>query len=387
MAAVVVLVSPAAAQLPDLPVTRLERGQAAGEAQLPSLPVNRVADQTALDAPRTITLTFAQPVPVRDVLRLLVRATPFSVVARESATGTFSGELRDLTVRQALEAVLFSCSLDYSIRGTVIHVFPRRPETRLFEVNLLAVRRSSRHTTRGDDGRIELTSESETDVFAEIDRGVAALLSRAGRHHVDRRAGLVQVTDFADRLDQVGVYLESVQLRAARQVRLDARLIEVRLDGAARGVDWRALAATTSGDAAHATPGLAVGELDRLLQAAGEQGQVTVVSMAQFVAMNNEPALVRIGRGAGNPEGLAMTVIAQIGPDGIVQMNVATPLGSYGGPDAPLSGTDTMIRLSEGETVMISGLSPGLGEEGRTALIVLLTPTIVGPVARKAGQL
>ena len=60
----------------------------------------------------------------------------------------------------------------------------------------------------------EMAASLDSDAFAEIDRGVAALLSPDGRHHVDRRAGLVHVTDHRERLDQVALYLETVQVRA-----------------------------------------------------------------------------------------------------------------------------------------------------------------------------
>jgi type II secretory pathway component GspD/PulD (secretin) len=358
--AIVGLVSPAAAQspLPDLSVSRLELGNAQG-GQPSLLAVSRPGVPSPLDGPQKISVTFARPTPVSDVLRLLVRTTPFSVVTDASVGTTFSGELRDLTVRQALEAVLFAASLDYTVSGRVVQVFPRRAETRLFEVDLVA--------GRADQGR---------DVFTEIGAGVAALLSEGGRSHVDRRAGLVQVTDFADRLDQVALYLESVHLRAARQVRLEARVLEVRLEGA-RGVDWRALGGSQGSGA-----GVIVRDLDALVRALGGPDRAAVVQTASFVATNNEPAVVRFGgRGAAGESTLALAVTAQVGADSVVQLNVAPSLSRARGGGASSGEAGTIVRVREGESVMLSGsMVDGLAAAG-TELVLLVTPTIVAPAA------
>ena len=59
-----------------------------------------------------------------------------SFEARRSASrstprrqGTFAGELKDVTLRQAIESVLTPNGLSYDLDGAVIRVFPRRTET------------------------------------------------------------------------------------------------------------------------------------------------------------------------------------------------------------------------------------------------------------------
>ena len=88
---------PAAARIrqapPPLPVIRLE-GSAGGPARpasqqtppapIGALPVTRLDDRARaadLDAPRTLSVAVSQPRPILDMLVLLVRGTPFSVVA------------------------------------------------------------------------------------------------------------------------------------------------------------------------------------------------------------------------------------------------------------------------------------------------------------------
>ena len=66
----------------------------------------------------------------------------------EGVDGSFSGALTNLTMRQALEAVLFPRGLDYDVQGSLVRVFPRKAATRLFDVNYLNLRRTWQRTVR-----------------------------------------------------------------------------------------------------------------------------------------------------------------------------------------------------------------------------------------------
>ena len=123
---------------PDLFVTRLQGGRGAPPApsaaqqrpgELPPLPLTLLDErlQTAdLDGPRRISLTVSRPLPLRDLLLLLVNGTPMSLVNDEAVDGTFVGDLKDLTMRQALEAVLFPRGLDYDVTKRSFACFRER---------------------------------------------------------------------------------------------------------------------------------------------------------------------------------------------------------------------------------------------------------------------
>ena len=76
------------------------------------------------------------------MLLLLVRGTNLSVVPDPSIGGSFIGELKNVTVRQALGLILPPLGLDFTLDGGVIRVFRREPETRIFDVNYLATERT-----------------------------------------------------------------------------------------------------------------------------------------------------------------------------------------------------------------------------------------------------
>ena len=172
---------------------------------------------------------------------------------RPCLAGSFIGELKNVTVRQALELILRPLGLAYDIDGTVVRVFMREPETRIFDLNYIATERGASSTVGGSGAAptgTSLSSATKTDVFDDLAKGVQTLLTRTASFNVDRKAGLLQVTDFPERLDRVSVYLDAVQDRVHRQVQIDALIIEVEPnDEKAVGVDWTALAAQLTGAA------------------------------------------------------------------------------------------------------------------------------------------
>ena len=268
--------------------------------------------------------------------------------------------------------------------------------------------------------------------------------------NLDRTAALLQVTDRPSRLARVEQYLEAVMLRVTRQVQIEAKIIEVELrDEFSAGINWRAVLggltnnATASQTLAPATSGgftlaLNVGDFSALLNAFAAQGKVNVLSSPRVTAMNNEPVVMRIGtqdvffvtttqvdprsgqilQSTVTPqsltEGVVLSVTSQISADGIIHMSINPSITERTGvatsrlgdtvPIVSVRETDTLVRVRQGETIVIAGLMqdrasvdtarvPILGDipvvgglfkrteksRRKTDLVILLTPTIMGP--------
>jgi type II secretory pathway component HofQ len=388
LAAASAMVCPQDARV-QLPVTRLSGDTAAdapvaqtgsprpSSGQVPGLPVTRLDDRTRsadLDAPQRLTLSFAEPAKVKDVLLLLVRGTPLSIALDPGINGTFVGELKDVTLRQAIELALAPNGLAFEMNGSVIRVLARRTETRLFDLNFLNVQRAWQRTLQADE-RTALSSRVPLSaVFEDAEAGVGALLSSAGRVHVDRHAGLAQVTDYPDRLDRVGAYIEALHVRGSRQVRLQARVLEV-TTRTGSSIDWQTVRSRLGLPQRNVAPA-AVVDTASLQSVLASQGDVQVVAAPELVTMNNEPAVVRTSTPGSSA--LSLTVVPQISADGIVQLSLS-PSWSSSGPDAgemSVAEADTVVRVMDGSTVMLSGFLHG-GKE----VVVLLTPTVVTAAA------
>ena len=368
---------------------------------MPVLPLTQL-DERALAADldsRTLTLTFPQPAPVKDALLQIVRGTSLSIVPDPSITETFVGELKNVTVRQALALMLRPIGLDFSVDGGFIRVFRVSRETRIFDVNYVANDRMGQSTVAGDGAgrsRAEITTTSKNDLFADLAKGVQSLLSDRATFNVDRKAGLIQVTDFPERLDRVSVYLDAVQDRVHRQVQIAARAIEVELsDEHAQGIDWSAAAAAgATATRQRALTGLRVTDVSKLLAALDAQGTVTTVASPTLLTVNNEPAIVRT-------DALTVSVTPQIGDDGILMLDVAPIVAGARTPGAgkapSVAEAEMLARVVDGETLVVSGFTreyetkerKNVGISGgwfgrstvvtkhRVELVILLTPRLV----------
>jgi len=381
---------------------------------LPTLPLTQLderAPSAELDN-RTFSMTFAQPVPVQDVLLLLVRGTSLSVVPDPAVNGSFTGELKNVTVRQALNLILPRFGLDFVVDGSFIRVFQRELVSRIFDINYLAVERTS--TTgvgEGSGSSARVTTTTSNDVFSDIVNGVKALTSEGAKFNVDRKAGLLQITDLPERLDRVAAYLDAVHDRVHREVRIDARVLEVELkDPDARSIDWSALVENAGGQSPagadarrDAPPSLRVGDVDRFMTALEGQGSVATLARPQLLTLNNEMALVHATRSTASAGGAQQNVSLGVTPqvsEGLVMLNV-TPIVVQQTADQPpaiiLHEADMIARVRDGETIVIAGLTRetetrerrSAGTRGgwfgrstvvvrkRFQLVILLTPRIL----------
>jgi MSHA biogenesis protein MshL len=403
---------------------------------------------------QTLSLSFAEPISIRELLLLLVRDTNLSVVLDPDVEGTFSGDLKNVTMQQALDLVLEPHGYIASFSDNVVRVHREQAQTRFFSINYVATRRSGSRGigisgaygqgAHGYGGTLASVSGTDSgDVFEELQAGVDTLMSEAGRLNIDRKAGLIQVTDYPSHLDRIAVYIEAYETRALRQVRIVARILEVELrEEFWNGIDWPLLLQNAGGAVAvtqkpaptrgsgAVTIGININDFKGLLEAFAGQGRVNVVASPSVMAMNNEPAVMRVGTqdvyfvttsqveaSSGRTlqtvmtpqtinEGVTLSVTPQIAADGLINMSIMPSITERTGtatsrlgdqvPIVSVREADTMVRVREGETIVIAGLMqertsadtnkvPPAGGSSRreqrstrkTDLVILLTPTIM----------
>jgi len=337
-----------------------------------------------LDGAR-MSLVFEQPVRIRQVLMLLVRGTALSVLPSPGPAldQTLVADLKNVTIRETLDAILEPLGLDYTVSRRLLRVFPRELETRLYDVDYV--------TASQTDGT--------ADFYADLADGVRGLLSADGRMHLDRAASLLQVSDRPGRLQRVEGYVQAALRRALRQIQLDATAIEIDLaDPSSAGLDWTALLdAVAPGTSASSRAGLSIvrlpqGSVQPVIEALGRQGTVRVLARSRVLATNNQPAFVR----SETDQGFSLTVTPQISSTGLVSMRVhpriTEQLRQDAEPRGPLSirETDTLVRVPHGETLILSGFvqssDGGVRPWRKTDMVILLTPAIVAPGERAAAS-
>ena len=71
---------------------------------------------------QAFSLSFAEPISIREILLLLVRDTDLSVVLDPDVEGAFSGNLKNVTLQQALGLVLEPHGFTYTFHANVVRV-------------------------------------------------------------------------------------------------------------------------------------------------------------------------------------------------------------------------------------------------------------------------
>ena len=260
-----------------------------------------------------------------------------------------------------------------------------------------------------ESGQISVNHKDEIKFWEELETQLDTLMSEDGRLVVNRMSGTIHLTDWYQRVDQIQHFLKTVHKTLYRQVEIEARIYEVNLnDSYSLGIDWSkinfygdsgniALANIITAPfggfvakAATTTISFADGSFDGVLEALQEQGELRVVSQPRVVTLNNQPALIKVATdepfftstvsqgtaGSGNivteqarsvTVGLVLSVTPQISADGWIMLDVTpilsrlrdireSPQGTATAPVLDVKQSSGLVRLRDGEMVIIGGL-------------------------------
>ena len=209
--------------------------------------------------------------PAAQVFMAIVANTPYSMLVSPELTGEISVSLKNVTVREALDALRDLYGYDYRVSGSRIHVQSNALHTRLFQVSYLAGKRSgssdlrvtassmtaqtaggtsSSSTTSSGSGSGAKSSDAsrvsmstDTDFWGELKTALGALVGTEGGRSVilNPMSGVILVKGMPQDLRAVENYLKATQLIIERQVMLEAKIVDVALsDEFQSGVNWAA---------------------------------------------------------------------------------------------------------------------------------------------------
>ena len=260
-----------------------------------------------------------------------------------------------------------------------------------------------------DTGEITVNQKDEIKFWEELEKQIQTLMSKEGRLVINRLSGTIQITDRYKRVNEIENFVKSVHKALYRQVEIEVRIYEVALDDQySLGIDWNrinfdgtngaiALANIITAPfggfiAKAATTSISFedGSFDGVLEALEEQGEVRVVSQPRVVTMNNQPALIKVATdeafftstiaqgtaGTGNivteqarsvTVGLVLSVTPQISEDGWIMLDVTpilsrlraiveSPQGTATAPVLDVKQSSGLVRLKDGDMVIIGGL-------------------------------
>lgn len=211
--------------------------------------------------------------PAAQVFMSIVSGTRYSMLVHPNVTGTISVNLKDVTVREALDAIRELYGYEYKVDGTRIFIQPVSMQTRVFRVNYLIGQRQGRSDVRVTSGSVSdapagapgvpgapvtatpgttanvvndssrIQTQTKSDFWDDLTQTLRAIVGVEGGRNVvvNPQAGVVVVRAMPPELRNVEAYLRAIQLSVDRQVVLEAKIIEVTLSsGFQAGINWAA---------------------------------------------------------------------------------------------------------------------------------------------------
>ena len=402
----------------------------------------------------------ASDVPATRFFLSLMEGTDINIVTDSNLKGSISLNLSDVTIEDVLEICREIYGYDYKISGNTYLISPRELSTQIFHINYLDIKRVGLSDTTVSVGRLESGGNSgnnrnggnRNNSGGQNDSGLLSLLlgdqqngqgSASGSSQgariqtltrsdfwselkafitsmvggevdgrkvmVSPQAGMVVVKALPNELHDVRDFLERSELSVQRQVQLEAKIIEVRLnDDYNAGINWNQIGGSLSYNYNNSRTGITTGafnsvfniaDINSFIDLLGEQGSVQVLSSPKQATLNNQKAVLRVGSDeyfvtdissdtttsgtsavVNSPDieitpffsGIALDVTPQISADGDIIMHVhpvitevrdlikPIQLGeqTFSFPTAfrDIRESDTIVRAKDGEVVVLGGL-------------------------------
>jgi len=260
--------------------------QPAPEERLEELVISQ--KEEAKKVPERLYSFFARDASIQDVLLAFSRESEFNIVMDPELSGKVTVDLKRVTLKEALDAILTPLGWTYIIDRKFIKVSRPQMETRLFTLNYIATKRSGKReiyastggglqtgvlpgqqVTVGGGARTgysDLVSVDEMDLWKEIQKGLEAIIfgsveekakeapseidkttwsrvdSKGKKLIINKSTGVIMVTDYPLNLNKIASYIETIEGSSQRQVSIQAKILEVILsDEYKQGINWKVI--------------------------------------------------------------------------------------------------------------------------------------------------
>jgi MSHA biogenesis protein MshL len=245
--------------------------------------------------PNKLFSIYARDSSVQDVLLAFSKESELNIVIDPELNGKVTIDLKRVTLKEALDAILTPLGWTYRIDGKFIKVSRPQLETRLFKLNYIATKRTGKRevyasTSTGGGlqastlpgqqtaispggsrtGYTDLVTLDDMDLWKEIQKGLENLIfgfveekteetvtergpekekatwtkvdTKGKKLVINKSSGVIMVTDYPINLNKVASYIEAVEGSSQRQVSIQAKIMEVILsDGYKEGINWKVI--------------------------------------------------------------------------------------------------------------------------------------------------
>jgi len=349
-----------------------------------------------LNSDKKYNLTFKQT-QLSDAIKILVKETGLNVVAPENMTGNVNIALKEVTIKNALDAILLSYGYNYKIEGNIVRIYKEEAAQKKLSMEM-----------------IPLKYASAAEVKASLDK-----IFPPGSIQINAPTNSLLIREEPKVIEEIKKVIAMLDVKT-RQILIETRIVNAN-ESFSRdiGIEWGGVlqngsggnkvfgmsAGGTFGDTNTAGNnfmvnlptqtqpfgnfGVVLGSLnnnlrlDLALQMAEEKGKAKVVSAPRILTLDNKRATIRSGatlRIRSVPVGSSLTTSGNVS---ITEVTTGVELGvtpQISGEDQVLLTVDvtqsepnyartvenipeirdqrasTSILLKDGETVVIGGL-------------------------------
>ncbi|MBN2483896.1 MAG: secretin and TonB N-terminal domain-containing protein [Candidatus Omnitrophica bacterium] len=358
----------------------------AGDAQFTDYVEDEIAQQRSLEEKfqQKIDLDY-KDADIVNVLRSLAFMHNLNIVMGPGVKGDVTLSLQNVTLKEALEAVLATNGLVYSLRNDVVYV------------------------AKGDPEAVEMQSEVIFLKYissSEAQNLLKKSLSSKGDIKINEAANSIVITDTPTHIAKAKALLRKIDL-APQQVIIEAKIVDVTLtDIDALGIKWDVDYApgkgifsrntvteeqiTSSIDLSSKSEDVTGGQINidtftlknvnvsATIDALIKNGKATILASPSIAVVNGQEARIVIGERypykertqtpTGTTEttkfvdiGVTLRVTPHINDDGYITMRLHPEVSSLqsaldAGPRITTREADTTVRVKGGETLVIGGL-------------------------------
>ncbi len=262
--------------------------------------------------------------PLGEIINAILTDTDYnlSVESGINLAKPVTVRITNATLREALDMVVAKGS-DYAWNIENGFVYVKRFEEKIYNLDYLDMSAETDINIGGDMlassvensgvvGKFEVKSKrtaKSNDVWANVKEALEALKSPEGILRLNRNAGIIYMADTPLRIETMVRFLDSLSESLHRQVFIEARIMEVKLDDAHKyGIDWTQMEILFESNASilpdsfnlfvndGSTIALAnSSSISAVVDFLRTQGEVSVLSNPHLAVLNGQSAVFTVG--------------------------------------------------------------------------------------------
>jgi MSHA biogenesis protein MshL len=275
-----------------------------------------------------ITLTLKN-VPLSSALLSISKASGYEIVLPQGLNTPVSASFEEIPLDEALKILLTPQGYAFKIEGKRIKVITK--ETKIFHLNALQVQRNFNSNINANVGgasgseasnisgttTVNIADTFKLDLKQTIDTILKEFASedKSFKYFYEPISGTLIVTGKPVTVERVGKFIEKFNKSLSKQVLIEAKIIEVKLNKEnEEGINWKYIASGSpfsigkftgtvsfnSGNPGEKPFQIQVvksnGKFFSIVRLLSKYGKVHVLSSPRILTMNGQPAMIKVGK-------------------------------------------------------------------------------------------